>query len=148
MNQSLSSSELALGRCGAYSRYTAALIAYAAGNDGRGDAEYAKATLARGCSARLFQTQLFTESLVRGESTYSDREASDLFKVLLADPLPFAIQTDPLDAIAVISTDRTSAFSAWLAVTQKFFLTNSRGDEAGLMRLKINDAIAGSLISH
>ena len=133
LNQSLSSSELALGRCGAYSRYTAALIAYAAGNDGRGDAEYAKAlTLARGCSARLFQTQLFTESLVRGESTYSDREASDLFKVLLADPLPFAIQTDPLDAIAVISTDRTSAFSAWLAVTQKIFLTNSRGDEAWL----------------
>ncbi len=133
LNQRLEKSELALGRCGAYSRYTAALIAYAGGNNGRGDAEYAKAlTLARGCSARLFQTQLLTDSLVRGESTYSDREANDLFEVLLADPLPIAIQTDPLDAIAVISTDRTSAFGAWLAVTQKIFLTNSRGDEAWL----------------
>ena len=82
--------------------------------------------------ARLFQTQLFTESLIRGESTYSDREANELFEVLLADPLPIAVQTDPLDAIAVISTDRTSAFGAWLAVTQKIFLTNSRGDEAWL----------------
>ena len=133
LNQRISNSELALGRCGAYSRYTAALIAYAGGNNGRGDAEYAKAlTLARGCSARLFQTQLFTDALVRGESTYSDREASNLFEVLLADPLPLAIQTDPLDAIAVISTDRTSAFAAWLAVAQKIFLTNSRGDEAWL----------------
>ena len=133
LNQRISNSELALGRCWAYSRYTAALIAYAGGNNGRGDAEYAKAlTLARGCSARLFQTQLFTDALVRGESTYSDREASNLFEVLLADPLPLAIQTDPLDAIAVISTDRTSAFAAWLAVAQKIFLTNSRGDEAWL----------------
>ena len=133
LNQRISNSELALGRCGAYSRYTAALIAYAGGNNGRGDAEYAKAlTLARGCSARLFQTQLFTDALVRGESSYSDREASNLFEVLLADPLPLAIQTDPLDAIAVISTDRTSAFAAWLAVAQKIFLTNSRGDEAWL----------------
>ena len=133
LNQRLENNELALGRCGAYSRYTAALIAYAGGNNGRGDAEYAKAlTLARGCSARLFQTELFTDALIRGESTYSDREANELFEVLLADPLPIAVQTDPLDAIAVISTDRTSAFGAWLAVTQKIFLTNSRGDEAWL----------------
>jgi len=133
LNQRLEKSELALGRCGAYSRYASALIAYAGGNNGRGDADYAKAlTLARGCSARLFQTELFTDALVRGESTYSDREANELFEVFLTDPLPIAIQTDPLDAIAVISTDRTSAFGAWLAVTQKIFLTNSRGDEAWL----------------
>ena len=133
LNQLLENSELALGRCGAYFKYAGALIAYSGGNNAQGDAEYAKAlTLARGCSPTLFQTQLLTDAILRKESAYSDREASDLFKGLLADPQSVSIKTDPLDAIAVISTDRSSAFNAWLAVTQSIFLTNSRGDEAWL----------------
>ncbi|MBT6054933.1 MAG: CHAT domain-containing protein [Planctomycetaceae bacterium] len=133
LNHLLENSELALGRCGAYFKYAGSLIAYSGGNNAQGDAEYAKAlTLARGCSSTLFQTQLLTDAILRKESGYSDREASDLFKGLLTDPQSASVQTDPLDAIAVISTDRSSAFNAWLAVTQNIFLTNSRGDEAWL----------------
>ena len=129
----LEKSELASGRCGAYFKYADALIAYSGGNNVRGDAEYAKAlTLARGCSSTLFQTQLLTDAILRNESLHSDREANNLFKRLLADPRPVQLQTDPLDSIAVISTDRSLAFNAWLAVTQNLFLTNSRGDEAWL----------------
>ena len=133
LNQLLENSQLSLGRCGAYFKYAGALIAYSGGNNAQGDAEYGKAlTLARACSPTLFQTQLLTDAILRKESAYSDREASNLFKGLLADSQTISVQTDPLDAIAVISTDRSSAFNAWLAVTQNIFLTNSRGDEAWL----------------
>ena len=121
------------GWCAGHAAYTTALIDYANGNRAAGDPKLAQALiLARSRSTKLFQTQILTEAIVAGQSGLSDREADELFASLLADPDARLVRTDPLEALAVMSTDRTAAFEVWLRVAYTIKQTNSRGDEAWL----------------
>jgi len=134
--------DLGRGWCGSRAAYASALIAYAAGNRQAGDNDLSRAiALARGRSPRLFQTQLLTEAVAAGQSGFSDREIDQLFEELLADPEPRLVQTDPLEALAVMSTERTAAFAARLWAAWNISVTNSRGDEAWL------DAVEAALRS-
>lgn len=125
--------ELGLGWCGSQAAYASALIAYAGGNRPAGDSELSRAlTLARSRSPRLFQTQALTEAVAAGQSGLSDREVDQLLASLLADPEPGLVRTAPLEALAVMSTDRSAAFEARLWAARNLWVTNSRGDEAWL----------------
>jgi len=124
---------LGKGWCGSHATYAAALIDYANGNRTAGDPKLAQAlTLARSHSPRLFQTQLLSEAVVAGKSGLSDREANELFASLLGDPDKKLFLTDPLEALAVMSTERKAAFEVWLRVAYTIKQTNSRGDETWL----------------
>ena len=125
--------DLGQGWCGSQAAYASALIAYAGGNRTAGDSELSRAlALARGRSPRLFQTQALTEAVAAGQSGFSDREIDQLLASLLADPEPGLVRTAPLEALAVMSTDRSAAFAARLWAARNLWVTNSRGDEAWL----------------
>lgn len=129
----LVASDLGRGWCGGHARYTAALIDYANGNRASGDPKLSQALiLARGRSPRLFQTQILSEAIAAGQSGLSDREIDELFAGLLGDPEPKLIRADPLEALAVMSTERTAAFEVWLRIAYTIKQTNSRGDETWL----------------
>lgn len=124
---------LGQGWCGSQAAYASALIAYAGGNRLFGDSELSRAlALARGRSPRLFQTQVFTEAVAAGQSGFSDREVDQLLASLLADPESGFVRTTPLEALAVMSTDRSAAFAARLWAARNIWMTNSRGDESWL----------------
>ena len=124
---------LGQGWCGSQAAYASALIAYAGGNRPFGDSELSRAlALARGRSPRLFQTQALTEAVASGQSGFSDREVDQLLTNLLADPDSGFVRTTPLEALAVMSTDRSAAFAARLWAARNIWMTNSRGDESWL----------------
>ena len=125
--------DLGQGWCGATAAYASALIDYAGGNRPAGDSDLSQAlALARSRSPRLFQTQALTEAVAASQSGLADREIDQLFAKLLGDPEPGLVRTDPLEALAVMSTERTAAFEAWLWAARNLWVTNSRGDEAWL----------------
>lgn len=133
VDQRLLRGDLGQGWCGGHAAYAAALIDYCNGNRAAGDPKLAKALgLARRRSPRLFQTHLLTEAVAAGQSGLSDREASALFENLLGDPEPALVRTDPLEALAVMSTNQAASFEIWLGVAAAIQKTSSRGDEAWL----------------
>ena len=133
LDQRLLRADLGQGWCGGHAAYAAALIDYCNGNRAAGDPKLAKALgFARRCSPRLFQTHLLTEAVAAGQSGLSDREANALFETLLGDPEPALVRADPLEALAVMSTNQAASFEIWLGIAAAIQKTNSRGDETWL----------------
>ena len=119
--------EAGQGTLGSIAGYAAALVAYAAGDIAAGDNELERSlALVRGRSPRLFQTALLVELVQAGSGNVSERQAEDLLRTLLADPAPREFAADPLDALAVASTPRITAYDTWVA------LAALRGNEQAL----------------
>ena len=108
------------GQLGAETTYARALVGYAVANVREGDSELAGAlAIAQQRSPRLFQTGRLLELIMQGSGNLSDRQADTLFAGLLASPGDRDFAVDPLDALAVISSDRQTAFEAWHAVATR-----------------------------
>ncbi|MFM8415615.1 MAG: tetratricopeptide repeat protein [Planctomycetota bacterium] len=120
-------SEAGQGTLGSIAGYAAALVAYAGGDIATGDGELERSLgIARGRSQRLFQTDLLVELVQAGSSSVSERQAEELFQKLLADPAPRDFAADPLDALAVTSSGRITAYDTWVALAAR------RGNEQAL----------------
>jgi tetratricopeptide (TPR) repeat protein len=116
--------EAGRGTLGELAGYASALVAYAGGDAAAGDGELERAlAIARGRSARLLQTDLLTELIRAGSSAVSERQAEAFFAAWLADPSARDFSVDPLDALAVLSAGRGTAFDTWVAVAGR------RGEE-------------------
>ena len=112
------------GQLGAEVAYAQAVAGYAAGRVRDGDTALAEALdIARPRSPRLFQTARLIDVVLQGSGGLSDRQAEALFAGLLAPPAGRDFAVDPLDTLAVISSNRQAAFESWLAVA------NRRGTE-------------------
>jgi tetratricopeptide (TPR) repeat protein len=108
------------GQLGAEVAYAQSLGGYAAGKVRDGDTALAEAIdIARPRSPRLFQTTRLVELILQGSGSLSDRQAEALFAGLLAPPADRDFAVDPLDTLAVISSDRHAAFETWLAVATR-----------------------------
>lgn len=107
------------GAAAAEAAYAAAIVGYAAGDVGDGDANLDRAlAAARARSTRLFQTARLVE-LVAGGASLSDRQAETLFASLLGPPSPRDFGIDPLGTLAAVTAPRQEAFDAWIAVAAR-----------------------------
>ena len=108
------------GQLGAEAAYAQALAGYAAGTVREGDAALTGALdIAQPRSPRLFQTARLVEAMLQGSGSLSDRQADALFAGLLAPPADRDFALDPLDTLAVISSDRQAAFETWHTVAAR-----------------------------
>jgi tetratricopeptide (TPR) repeat protein len=108
------------GQLGAEAAYAQALLGYATADVRAGDAALASAVeIARPRSPRLFQTARLVELVLQGSGSLSDRQAEALFATLLAPPADRDFAVEPLDTLAVISSDRQDAFETWLTVATR-----------------------------
>lgn len=108
------------GLLGAEAAYAEAILGYARADVRAGDAALATALeISRPRSPRLFQTARLVELVVQGSGTLSDRQAEALFAELLAPPADGDFAAQPLETLAVISSDRQDAFETWLAVAAR-----------------------------
>ncbi len=108
------------GQLGAEAAYAQAILGYATADVRGGDAALASAVeIARPRSPRLFQTARLVELVLQGSGSLSDRQAEALFSTLLAPPADRDFAVEPLDTLAVISSNRQDAFEAWLTVATR-----------------------------
>ena len=115
------------GLVGGQHAYAMAITAYDSGDVAYGDRELERAVgIARRREPLLFQSSRLVEMLMTGSGGISDRQADLLFAKLLSDPLPRETSVDPLGSLARLSTPRTEAFEAWVAVATR------RGSDAVL----------------
>ena len=103
------------GVCGAEVLYASSLVAYSSGKIIAGDRDLQRAIkIITPRSHRLFQTLKLVEWVQ--SSLVSDREANDMFKILLEDPDPRCFTLDPVGTLASIRTPRQLAYETWIAV--------------------------------
>lgn len=108
------------GQLGTEAAYARAILGYATADVRAGDAALANAIeIAQPRSPRLFQTARLVELVLQGSGSLSDRQAEALFAALLAPPAEREFAVEPLDTLAVISSDRQDAFETWLTVATR-----------------------------
>jgi CHAT domain-containing protein len=139
------------GTLGARMSFVAALVAYQQRRIAEGDAAVATAmAFMRGASPWVFQIAMADNLYVSGARHITSRTASELYRILLRDPLAADWASDPMEALAVLVTPHPGPYERWFEVAmarKEFELALEIADRLRRHRFFSSLALGGRLQS-